>query len=248
MRRRIDLSCDLGEAADPAQQRVEDALWPLITSANVACGGHAGDPTTMRHAWAMSRQYGVRIGAHPSYPDRQEFGRRSIKLAPEELQRSLVEQIRALMTVTEGAIHHVKPHGALYNDAHHDEDLARTIAAAIAQAGPRLAVVTTAASALYRAAVAERLPTIAEAFADRRYQRDGSLVPRSRDDALLLDPDAAAEQAVRLTRFGTVLADDGSEVSVPFATICVHGDLKGAVQRLRRIRKRLSEEGFSFGA
>lgn len=245
--RHIELSCDLGEAGDPTEQQVEDALWPLITSANVACGGHAGDLASMRHAWAMSRQHGVRIGAHPSYPDRQGFGRRSMKLRPAELQRSLVEQIAMLMSVTEGAIHHVKPHGALYNDAHHDEDLARIIAAAITQADPHLAVVTTAGSALFRAAQAANLPTIAEAFADRRYRPDGSLVPRTRPDALLLDPDLAAEQAVRLAGHGTVLADDGSEIAVPFATICVHGDMDGAVERLQRIRRRLSEGGFSFG-
>jgi UPF0271 protein len=242
--RGVDLSCDLGEAADPRQQEIEDALWPLITSANVACGGHAGDASTMQHAVRMASRHGVNLGAHPSYPDRESFGRRSMKLPPDELQHSLVKQIRDLQSLAADGVRHVKPHGALYNDAHHDEELARTVVTAIVEADARLAVVSAASSALFRAAAAAGLPTIAEAFADRRYRRDGSLVPRSRPDALLLDVDAAAEQAVSLARSGTVIADDGSEILVPFATICVHGDMDGAVARLQKIRERLRRAGF----
>lgn len=229
----IDLSCDLGEASDAAQQRVEDALWPLITSANVACGAHAGDERTMRHAAALARRHGVRIGAHPSYPDRENFGRRSIAIEPGVLHQSLQEQIEQLSAIV-GTLTHIKPHGALYNDAHHDQSLARTIADVVAGFG-KLAIVCPPESALFRAAGEKGLPRIAEGFADRCYRADGSLVPRSLPDALLLDVNEAAEQALSLAKQGR------------FSTLCIHSDMENSVERLRAIRSRLEAEGFSFG-
>src|SRR5688500_369277 len=184
----IDLSCDLGEAAEEKQQAIEDALWPLITSANVACGAHAGNATTIRHAIEQARDHGVRLGAHPSYPDRANFGRVTMNIPPRDLRRSLLEQMMTLREMA-GTITHVKPHGALYNDAHHDADLARIVIDAIGEVDSGLAVVASADSWLFRAAGEARLPVIAEAFGDRRYRADGSLVPRSRPDALLLDVD-----------------------------------------------------------
>ena len=229
----IDLSCDLGEAANEDQQRVEDALWPLITSANVACGAHAGNERTMSHAAAMARRHGVRIGAHPSYPDRENFGRRSLKIDAGALRESLKDQIEALSAIV-GVLTHVKPHGALYNDAHHDQSLAQTIADVVAGLG-RLAIVCAPESALFRAATKKNLPRIAEGFADRRYQSDGSLVPRSHPDALVLDVNEAAEQALSLTMQGR------------FSTLCIHSDMENSVERLGAIRSRLEAEGFSFG-
>ena len=241
----IDLSCDLGEAADDAQQVVEDALWPLITSANVACGAHAGDERTMRHAAALARRQNVRLGAHPSYPDRENFGRRTLKIDPAVLRESITTQIRALAAIA-GTLTHVKPHGALYNDAHHDSVLARTISDAVTDCG-RPAMVCSADSALFQAAGEKGLVRIAEAFADRRYQPDGSLVPRSQPDALLLDVNEAAAQALSLARDGTVTASNGEKVRIRFSTLCIHSDMENSVERLQAIRARLSSAGFSFG-
>lgn len=243
--RRIDLSCDLGEVSNAAQQQIEDALWPMITSANVACGGHAGDEKTMRHAAELARRHGVQLGAHPSYPDREGFGRKSMKIDPAVLRDSLVEQISALEAIAR--IQHVKAHGALYNDAHHDDDLALVIAEAVAEVRGDLAVVCSAESAMFRVAGHLSLRRIAEAFADRRYQGDGSLVPRSRPDALLLDSAAAAEQALMLAERGKAIADDGEVIRIALDTICVHGDMPNSVERLQAIRARLTAEGFSFG-
>jgi UPF0271 protein len=243
----IDLSCDLGEAAEEKQQAIEDALWPLITSANVACGGHAGNPATMQHAIKQARDHAVRLGAHPSYPDRANFGRVTIQIPPRELRHSLLEQMRTLRKMA-GPMTHVKPHGALYNDAHHDADLARIVIDAIGEVDPAMAIVASADSWLFRAATEANLPAIAEAFGDRRYRADGSLVPRSRPDALLLDRDEAADQALSLAAKGTVISDDGRTIRVVTRTICIHGDMDRSAERLQRIRERLSAAGFVFEA
>jgi UPF0271 protein len=243
----IDLSCDLGEAAGEEQQAIEDSLWPLITSANVACGAHAGNEATMRHAIERARDHGVRLGAHPSYPDRANFGRLTMKIPPRDLRRSLLEQMTTLREMA-GTMTHVKPHGALYNDAHHDADLARIVIDAIGEVDPGLAIVASADSWLFRAATEANLGTVAEAFGDRRYCADGSLVPRSRPDALLLDVDEAADQALSLSANGTVNSDDGRTIRIVSRTICIHGDMERSVERLQRIRERLSAAGFWFAA
>jgi 5-oxoprolinase (ATP-hydrolysing) subunit A len=213
----------------------------------VACGAHAGNAATMRHAVEQARDHGVRLGAHPSYPDRANFGRVSMRLAPRDLRRSLLEQMKTLRSLA-GAISHVKPHGALYNDAHHDADLARIVIEAIGEVDAGLAIVASADSWLFRAATEARLPAIAEAFGDRRYRSDGSLVPRSRPDALLLDVDAAADQSLSLAANGIVNSDDGRTIRIVSRTICIHGDMERSVERLQRIRQRLSAAGFSFAA
>lgn len=233
----IDLSADMGEGSPG-----EDQVWPLIHSANVACGGHYGDEQSMRDAAARAAEHGVRLGAHPSYPDRENFGRKSLVLPPDALRESLVAQISALLAF--GRVEHVKPHGALYNDAHHDRALADVIVQAMRLVDPSLALVAPDHSAMAAAARAAGTPVIREAFADRRYEPDGSLVPRKIPGSTLTIDEAAA-QAALLAAEGVVTARDGTRVAIPFDTICIHADMEGAVGRVRAIRERLQRIPFA---
>jgi UPF0271 protein len=226
----IDLSADLGEGAPD-----ELEIWPLITSANVACGGHYGDVDSMRHAAQRAKELGTKIGAHPSYPDRENFGRKSMTMPPDALRATLFEQIAALRDIA-GPIHHVKPHGALYNDAHKDRALAEIVIESIRAVDETLPIVCSDASQMATAARAAGTPVIREAFADRRYNPDGSLVARS-EPGSLLSVDEAAAQAAMLASEGAVIAKDGSRITIPFDTICVHADMEYAVERLRAIRR-----------
>jgi UPF0271 protein len=232
----IDLSADLGEGAPD-----EDAVWPLIDSANVACGGHVGDAASMTDAAVRARDLGVRLGAHPSFPDRDNFGRKSMTMPPPALRAALIEQIGGLREIAARAgvaLTHVKPHGALYNDAHADAGLAGIIIDAIRAVDAALAIVCADSSQMAAAAHAAGTRVIREAFADRRYQADGSLTPRGRPGALL-GVDEAAEQAAMLAAEGAVIASDGTRVAVAFDTICIHADMEHAAERLRAIRERL---------
>jgi len=226
----IDLSADLGEGAPD-----EPEIWPLITSANVACGGHYGDIDSMTHAAQRARELGAKIGAHPSYPDRANFGRKSMVIDPLFLRVSLIEQINLLRDIA-GQLHHVKPHGALYNDAHKDRALAEIVIDSIRAVDPATPIVCSDKSQMAAAARAAGTPVIREAFADRRYNPDGSLVARS-EPGSLLTVDEAASQAAMLANEGAVIARDGSRIPIPFDTICVHADMEHAVERLRAIRK-----------
>ena len=226
----IDISADLGEGAPD-----EPEIWPLITSANVACGGHYGDTDSMTHAVTRARELGTRIGAHPSYPDRENFGRKSMSMPPDALRETLIEQITALLGIA-GRLHHVKPHGALYNDAHKDRALAAIVIDAIRAVDETLPIVCSDRSQMAAAARAAGTPVIREAFADRRYNADGSLVART-EPGSLLTVDEAAAQAAMLANEGAVIACDGSRIAIPFDTICVHADMEHAVERLRAIRK-----------
>jgi 5-oxoprolinase (ATP-hydrolysing) subunit A len=228
----IDLSADLGEGAPD-----EPEIWPLITSANVACGGHYGDVDSMTDAVRRANDLCVRIGAHPSYPDRENFGRKSMTMPPETLRASIIEQIRALHDIA-GKLHHVKPHGALYNDAHKDRALAEIVIEAIRAVDESLPIVCSDSSQMAAAARAAGTPVIREAFADRRYNADGSLVARSVPGSLL-DVLEAATQAAMLANENAVVAKDGTRITIPFDTICIHADMEHAVERLRAIRQHL---------
>lgn len=221
----IDLSADLGEGSPR-----EDEVWPLITSANVACGGHTGDEHSMREAARLAQQHQVRLGAHPSYPDREHFGRRSIDITPDALRASLLEQLTALRA--HATVHHVKPHGALYNDAHKNRALAAVIVSVL---DDRTALVAPDHSQMAAAARAAGIRVIREAFADRRYEPDGTLTPRSIAGSTLTIEEAAA-QAAMLVNESAVIARDGTRVPIAFDTICIHADMDRAVERLRAVR------------
>jgi UPF0271 protein len=230
----IDLSADLGEGSPG-----EDQIWTLVTSANVACGGHVGDEASMRDAARRARELRVRLGAHPSFPDRENFGRKAMSMPADALRDSLRAQIGALRDIAaeEGVtLQFVKPHGALYNLAHHDRALADVIISAL----DGLAIVCSDASQMAAAARAAGLRVIREAFADRRYNADGSLVSRS-EAGSLLSVEEAAQQAALLASEGTVIARGGSRIEVAFDTICIHADMEHAVERLRAIRAALDE-------
>jgi UPF0271 protein len=227
----ITLSADLGEGSPG-----EDEIWPLIDSANVACGGHVGDAESMREAVRRAREHNVKLGAHPSYPDREHFGRRSLDIPADELRASLIEQINALRTF--GDVRHIKPHGALYNDAHKDRALAGIIIDAMRAIDPTIALVAPDHSQMAAAARAAGTPVIREAFADRRYDPDGALVPRKEPRSTLTVEEAAA-QAAFLAQEGIVIARDGTRVPIAFDTICIHADMEYAVKRLHAIRASL---------
>jgi 5-oxoprolinase (ATP-hydrolysing) subunit A len=223
----IDLNCDMGELEDAAH---EAALMEYITSANIACGGHAGDESTMERTARLALAQGVRIGAHPSYPDRANFGRVEIALPAPAIEEAVREQIawlERIVTKLGGQIAHVKPHGALYNVAARDETVARAIGAAVAGWNARAIVFGLAGSLALEVWRGMGLPVAAEAFADRRYEADGSLRSRKFADALITDPAEASAQALRFAREGKV------------QTICVHGDTPGAVAILKACREAL---------
>jgi len=228
-RRPIDLNADLGEGPDEAP------LYPLVSSANVACGGHTGDAATMREAVRLALAHGVEVGAHPSYADRDGFGRASIVLPPAALSESIARQIDSLARVAAGlgvALTHVKPHGALYNDAARDPAVADAVARGVLDVAPELVVVGLAGARALDLWRDRGLRVAAEGFADRAYEPDGTLVPRSRPGAVLTDPEAAAAQALRLARAGSC------------DTICVHSDTPRAASILAAVRGALVEDGW----
>ncbi|HVS32668.1 MAG TPA: LamB/YcsF family protein [Thermoanaerobaculia bacterium] len=227
----IELSCDLGEADTREGIAVERAIWPLIDAGNVACGGHAGDEGSMGEAIRLAGAHGVIVGAHPSYPDRENFGRVSMDIGHDALVESLVQQISRLPA------RRVKAHGALYNDAHAGAARAAAIVEAVQRAGSP-AVVAGDTSQTAAVARARGVAVIREAFADRRYNEDGSLVSR-REPGALLSIAEAAEQAKLLAAEGVVIARGGRRVPIAFETLCIHADMEGAVERLRAIRAAL---------
>lgn len=237
----IDLNCDLGEGAG------QDArLMPLVTSANIACGGHAGDAVTMRETVELAQRHGVAIGAHPSFADREHFGRRELALEPAELRAALRSQIEALRALA--PLRHVKPHGALYNLAARDAAVSALIADVVAEIDPGLILFGLAGSELTRAGTARGLRVAHEVFADRTYQRDGSLTPRTRPEALIHDEVVAVAQVMRMVKEGRVRATDGTDVAISADTVCVHGDGLHAVAFARRLREALQQEGIRVRA
>ncbi|HWM15131.1 MAG TPA: 5-oxoprolinase subunit PxpA [Microbacterium sp.] len=246
----IDLNADLGETVGGAPTADDEAMFAVISSASIACGGHAGDAASLRTSVDRALRFGVAVGAHPSYPDRANFGRVAVSIAPEELTATVLEQLTAL--VDAGAdVRYVKPHGALYHAVTVDRAQADAVVAAVALVGARLGrplAVLGLHGEIERAARTAHLPFVREAFLDRGYLPDGSLVARGEPGALLHDPDAVAARAVRLVRDGVVEAVDGTRVRVEAASLCVHGDSPDAVGMARAVRAALDAEGITVGA
>ena len=238
---RVDLNCDLGEGGT-----LDEAILDFVTSANIACGFHAGDPGVMRRTVEFAARKGVGLGAHPGLRDPEGFGRRTVRLEPREAFDLTLYQIGALQAFAalEGArLHHVKPHGALYTMAARDAGLADALAKAARAADPGLAFFGLAGSDMIRAARREGLVPVEEAFADRGYQADGTLVPRGGPGALVHDPGEAARRAVRLVKEGRITAVDGTELPIRADTICVHSDTPGALELVRALREVFRREG-----
>jgi len=248
--RAIDLHAAVGESFGPWPMGADEALVPLVSSVNIACGGHAGDATSLLRTAALAVRHGVAIGAHPGYPDLAGFGRRDLEMTADELRATLVVQVGAVIAgarVAGAAVRHVKPHGAMYNRAARDPAMAGTIAMAIRDLDPALVLVGLAGSASIEAARAIGLRVAEEGFADRRYEPDGSLRSRHLDGALLGPADAAA-QAVSIARDGVVTATDGSTVAVRADTICIHGDSPVAVETATAVRVALARAGITVAA
>lgn len=242
----IDLNCDCGESFGAWALGDDAAILGHVTSANIACGAHAGDPDVMRRTVRLAHSLGVAIGAHPGYPDLQGFGRRVLALTPTEVGNSVLAQIGALyaMVRAEGAeLRHVKPHGALYNQAARDPALAQAIARAVAAFSRDLVLVGLAGSALIEAGIAAGLQVANEAFADRAYEADGSLRSRSLPGALVEQPDLALAQALSMINEQRVTSSDGVPVSVRADTLCLHGDTPGAAERAAHLRQGLEAAG-----
>ncbi|HEY2569170.1 MAG TPA: 5-oxoprolinase subunit PxpA [Candidatus Udaeobacter sp.] len=246
MKLTVDLNADLGEDSGH-----DEELFELISSANVATGFHAGDSDTMHAAIAGAKNHGVAVGAHPSFFDRENFGRKELKISNQEVFDAAAYQLgvfQAIASALDARPNHVKPHGALYNMAVRDIQLADAIARAIESVDPKLILFAPDKSELARGGEAHGLQIAREIFADRNYLNDGWLVPRTRPDALLHDPKEAAERVLRMLREGKVRSVEGRDVEVRGDTICVHGDTPGAVEFARELRKRLEQEGVRIGA
>jgi UPF0271 protein len=248
---RVDLNADVGESVGPWPMGDDERLIPLMTSVNVACGAHAGDPLTIDRTVRAAVANGVAVGAHPGYPDLLGFGRRDLDMAPDELEASLVYQIGAVAAFARAAgspLRHVKPHGALYNLAAREPSVAATIARAVARVSGELVLVGLAGSELTAAASDAGLASAAEAFADRAYEADGTLRSRRGPGALLESPEVAAAQALSIVRDGCVKSHDGQLVAVRADTICIHGDTPVAAEFAKAIRAALTDAGVTIAA
>jgi 5-oxoprolinase (ATP-hydrolysing) subunit A len=246
MKLQVDLNADLGEGSGRDAE-----LFELITSANIATGFHAGDSDTMHAAISAAMQRGVAVGAHPSFFDRENFGRKELNVPNEEVFDAVAYQLGVFQAIASALAvrpNHVKPHGALYNMAVRDKNLADAIARAIGSVDPKLILFAPDNSELSRAGEAHGLKIAREIFADRNYLNDGWLVPRTRPDALLHDPKEAAERVLRMLREGKVCSVEGRDVDVRGETICVHGDTPGAVEFARELRTQLEREGVRISA
>jgi len=241
----VDLNCDLGESYGAYQLGNDEAILPFVTSANIACGFHAGDPAVMKKTVRLALQHHVAIGAHPGLPDLVGFGRREMAVSPEEAFDMTVYQIGALASfvkVEGGMLHHVKPHGALYNMAAVTPALAEAIAEAVYQVNPELVLYGLAGSALIQAGQKLGLRVANEVFADRTYQPDGTLTSRRLPNALLTSPQEAIQQVVRMVKEGKVRSLPGSDVAIQADTVCIHGDGAHAVAFAQQISQVLQNE------
>ena len=251
MTRTLDLNCDMGEGLGAWKMGDDAALLDLVTSANIACGFHAGDPGIIHRTVDMALRKGVAVGAHPSLPDLQGFGRRRMNVSAAETYDMVLYQIGALAgfaIACGGKLSHVKPHGALYNMAATDANLARAIAQAVRDFDQTLVLFGLAGSELVRAGEQTGLRTASEVFADRTYQSDGTLTPRSQPDAMIGDPAAAIAQVRRMVGEGRVRSRQGSDTQVQADTVCIHGDEPNAVEFAKLIRRALDADGVRVAA
>lgn len=237
----IDLNCDMGEG-----MASDETIMPFISSANIACGYHAGDETTIRKTIALCMRYKVAIGAHPGFADKENFGRSDIQLSSEALHELVTEQILLVKKIAEqmGAIlHHVKPHGALYNMAAKNKVYAQTLVRATKDVDPSLVFYGLSNSEMIKSAAALQVPAASEVFADRTYQDDGSLTPRTQPGALITEPTTAVQQALRMVKDGKAQSINGKIISIKADTICIHGDGANAFNFAKTIFEQLQQNG-----
>lgn len=246
MKKRIDLNCDCGESFGAYVLEQDETVMNWVSSINIACGYHAGDPQVMRRTVALAVEKGVAIGAHPGFPDLLGFGRREMKLSADEVFNLVVYQVGALQAFAKiyGArVRHVKPHGALYNMAATQPEYAIAIAKAVKAVDEGLILYGLAGSQLIHTGMVEGLRVAQEVFADRTYQPDGTLTPRTQPNAVIHDVDRAVTQVLTMVEQGYVVAVDGSEVALQADTVCIHGDTTGAVEFARQLREELGRRG-----
>lgn len=242
----IDLNSDLGESFGPWQMGDDAQMLSIVTSANVACGGHASDPETMYRTLELARDNGVNVGAHPGFNDREGFGRRVIPMSPDQIGRMCAAQIGALMGIAAQVgvpVIYVKPHGALGNLAARDRDVADAIVATVQKIDPELGYLAISGTQSEQAARGAGMPVFSEIFADRGYLASGQLVPRDREGAMIHDANEAAERLVSFLDTGLMPVIDGDPIKLAAQSICVHGDSAGAVAMAREIRERLTAHG-----
>lgn len=248
---KIDLNCDMGESYGVYKIGMDNEIFPLISSANIACGFHAGDPSTILQTIRLAIIHDVAIGAHPSLPDRVGFGRREMKIRAEELYADLVYQIGAVKAMAESegtALHHVKAHGALYNMAVVDQEIAEAIVEVVATIDPKLILYTLPHGALLAAAQKRGLQVAREFFIDRNYTDSGRLVARSHPDALLKDATVAAKRVLRMLKTGKIESLDGTSIEIEAETLCIHGDEASALLFAQEIVRSLHQEGIQVSA
>ncbi|MEJ8546295.1 5-oxoprolinase subunit PxpA [Brevibacillus borstelensis] len=248
---RIDLNCDMGESFGAYSIGHDHEILPYITSANIACGFHAGDPATMRKTVELALAQKVALGAHPGLPDLMGFGRRNMSISPEEAYEYVVYQVGALQAFIQaegGVMQHVKPHGALYNMAAVDPKLAEAIAEAVYRVKPELYLVGLAGSQLVEKGLQAGLRVKNEVFADRTYQHDGTLTPRSQPEALITDEEKAVSQVIRMVKEGKVSTRQAVDKDIVAETVCIHGDGRHAVEFAKRIRMTLEASGIAVMA
>ncbi|MFD5519270.1 LamB/YcsF family protein [Streptomyces sp. NPDC127066] len=242
----IDLNADLGEGFGRWRLTDDEQLLSVVTSANVACGFHAGDAATMRRVCELAAERGVRIGAQVSYRDLAGFGRRAMDVPPDELAAEVAYQIGALEVFARAAgsrVAYVKPHGALYNRVVHDEEQAAAVVDGVLLAGADLPVLGLPSSRFLTIAEGAGLPVVPEAFADRAYTEEGTLVPRTQEGAVITEAEAVVERSLGLARSGVVTSRSGERVQIRARSLCLHGDTPGAVELARRVRARLESSG-----
>ena len=242
----IDINCDMGEGVGN-----DELIMPYISSANIACGFHAGDEKTMRRTVELCKQYNVAIGAHPSYPDKENFGRTDMLFHPGEIYEVIVKQVNSLEKIAEEndmAVHHIKPHGALYNMAARDRSLAPFVCLAVLDTDARYILYGLSGSYLIKEGKSHGLKTVNEVFADRTYKDDGSLLPRNKPGALIEDTDKAVAQVLEMVKDGKVTSVSGKKIPIVAETVCIHGDGAHAVEFAKAINQALKKEGIEIRA